>query len=106
MKEKKCGSTEIREYEKQAKMYDYTHLLNVSQEYIDMLNETSNNNEYKFIALFVTDIIKNGTYVYYSQSAEQILSRAFDVEIYQGHYFEGILSRKLQLLPAILNVMK
>jgi len=75
-------------------------------EYIDMLNKTSDNNEYKFIALFVTDIIKNGTYVYYSKNAEQILSKAFDVEITQGHYFEGILSRKLQLLPAILNVMK
>ena len=75
-------------------------------EYIDMLNETSNTNGYKFIALFVTDIIKNGTYVYFSKNAEEILSRAFDVEIYQGYYFDGILSRKLQLLPSILNVMK
>ena len=36
------------------------------QEYLDMLNDISKNNEYKFVALFVTDIIKNGTYVYYS----------------------------------------
>ena len=76
------------------------------QEYIDMLNNISNNNEYKFVALFVTDIIKNGTYVYYSDEAEQILSRAFNVEIKQGYYLEGILSRKLQILPEILNVMK
>ena len=47
MKEKKCGSTEIREYEKQAKMYDYTHLLNVSQEYIDMLNQMEQQQECK-----------------------------------------------------------
>jgi len=51
-------------------------------------------------------LIKNGTYVYYSKNAEQILSQAFDIKIEQGYYFEGILSRKLQLLPAILNVMK
>ena len=75
------------------------------KEYIDMLNNTSNNNEYKFIALFVTDIIKSGTYVYYSKEAEQILSKAFDKEMYQGIYFENILSRKLQILPQILNVM-
>ena len=74
-------------------------------EYIEMLNNTSKNNEYKFVALFVTDIIKNGTYVYYSTEAQQILSRAFNVEIEQGHYLPGILSRKLQILPQILDVM-
>ena len=75
------------------------------QEYLDMLNDISNNNEYKFVALFVTDIIKNGTYVYYSQEAETILSRAFNVEMKQGCYLDGILSRKLQILPQILDVM-
>ena len=76
------------------------------QEYIDMLNNISKNNEYKFVALFVTDIIKNGTYVYYSDEAEAILSRAFNAEMKQGYYLQGILSRKLQVLPAILNVMQ
>ena len=75
------------------------------QEYIDMLNNISKVNDYKFIALFVTDIIKNGTYVYYSEEAEQILSRAFNVEMKQGYYIEGILSRKMQILPQILDVM-
>lgn len=75
------------------------------QEYIDMLNNISANNEYKFVALFVTDIIKNGTYVYYSEEAEQILSRAFNVEMKQGCYLGGILSRKLQILPQILAVI-
>ena len=75
------------------------------QEYLDMLNDISKNNEYKFVALFVTDIIKNGTYVYYSEEAEPILSRAFNVEMKQGCYLDGILSRKLQILPQILDVM-
>lgn len=75
------------------------------EEYINMLNSTSKNNEYKFVALFVTDIIKNGTYVYYSDEAEPILSRAFNTEMSQGHYLDGILSRKLQILPQILDVM-
>ena len=85
-----------------------TNILDIEQEkqeYIDMLNNISKNNEYKFIALFVTDIIKNGTYVYYSEEGEQILSTAFDVEMKQGCYLDGILSRKLQILPAILDVM-
>lgn len=84
---------------------DISDIEKEKQEYIDMLNNTSNNNEYKFVALFVTDIIKNGTYVYYSDEAESILSRAFNVEMKQGYYLDGILSRKLQILPDILDVM-
>lgn len=75
------------------------------QQYIDMLNSTSKQHEYKFVALFITDIIKNGTYVYYSSEAEQILSKAFNRDITQGCYIEGILSRKLQILPKLLEVM-
>ena len=70
-----------------------------------MLNSITKHNEYKFVALFVTDIIKNGTYVYYSNEAEPILSKAFNVEMSEGCYLDGILSRKLQILPAILDVM-
>ena len=62
-------------------------------------------NEYKFIALFVTDIIKNGTYVYYSKQAKEILEQSFNKEFYQGIYLEGILSRKMQILPTILDIM-
>lgn len=39
MKKCKCGSTEMREYQNQVDRYDYTYLLQLSQEYIDMLNE-------------------------------------------------------------------
>ena len=57
-----------------------------------------------FICLSSTgEIVAFGVW---SPNAEEILSEAFDVAIEQGYYFDGILSRKLQLLPAILNVMK
>ena len=85
---------------------DILEINSEKDEYINMLNATSDEKGYKFVALFVTDIIKNGTYVYYSKNAEEILSKAFEKEIEQGCYLEGILSRKLQVLPAILNVMK
>jgi len=78
---------------------------NEKEEYITMLNNISKNNEYKFIALFVTDIIKSGTYVYYSEGAKEILEMAFNKEIPQGGYLEGILSRKMQILPSILDIM-
>jgi len=74
-------------------------------EYIEMLNKISKTNEYKFITLFVTDIIKNGTYVYYSDEAKEILEKAFNTEMTQGAYLDGIVSRKTQVLPSILDIM-
>ena len=46
MQEKKLGATELKEYERQAKAYDFTHLINVSQEYLDMLNEMDSQQNY------------------------------------------------------------
>ena len=74
--------------------------------YIDMLNNVASINEYKFVALFVTDIIKNGTYVYYSDEGKEILTKAFNLdEITEGTYLPNILSRKMQILPALLDIM-
>ena len=74
--------------------------------YIEMLNSVAKNNEYKFVALFVTDIIKNGTYIYYSNEGKQILEKAFNIlSLEEGTYIEGILSRKMQILPNILDIM-
>ena len=71
-----------------------------------MLNNVAKVNNYKLVALFVTDIIKNGTYVYYSSEGKEILENAFSLEkIEEGIYLDGILSRKMQILPSILDVM-
>ena len=74
--------------------------------YITMLNNVAALNEYKFVALFVTDIIKQGTYVYYSDAAKEILSKAFNIDsIEEGTYLDKVLSRKMQILPSILDIM-
>ena len=75
--------------------------------YLTMLDSVEGMNEYKFVALFVTDIIKNGTYVYFSKGGKDILAKSFGIEeMTEGTYLPGILSRKMQILPAILDIMK
>ena len=87
-------TTNIADFEKEKK------------DYIDMLNNVASINEYKFVALFVTDIIKNGTYIYYSNGGKEILTKAFNLEeINEGTYLPNVLSRKMQVLPAILDIM-
>lgn len=76
------------------------------EEYVKMLNDVCKHNDYKFIALFVTDFINKGTYIYYSDDAKEVFEKAFNIEMYEGVYIKGILSRKMQVLPSILEVMK
>ena len=74
--------------------------------YIELLNKVSNTNDYYLVCLFVTDIIKGGSYVLYSDRAYDILKRAFKNEsLEQGSFLEGVVSRKKQILPVIMFEM-
>ena len=86
---------------------DINEVLNEKEEYIDLLNTVSEKNNYLFVCLFITNILENGTYVLYSDRAKDILSSAFDIEnISEGEFLNGIVSRKKQILPELMNDME
>jgi manganese-dependent inorganic pyrophosphatase len=81
-------------------------ILDEKDEYIKLLNDTAEANGYHFVALFVTDIIKNGSYVLYSNRAEDILRGAYkDNNLTEGTFLKGVVSRKKQVLPCIMLEM-
>ena len=86
---------------------DFGDYKNELDEYVELLNNTSKANDYLFTCLFVTDIIRNGVYVIYSDAAEEILRKAFkNDKLKQGTFLKDIVSRKKQILPAILLEMQ
>lgn len=81
-------------------------LLEEKEEYVDLLNQVADGEDYYFVALFVTDIIKKGSYVLYSKRAENILRNVYKREdLTQGTFLEGVVSRKKQILPGIMLEM-
>lgn len=81
-------------------------ILNEKEEYIDLLNNVADANDYYFVALFVADIINNGSYVLYSTRAEDILRNVYkNKELTQGTFLKDIISRKKQILPGIMLEM-
>ena len=81
-------------------------ILEEKKEYIDLLNQVADGEDYYFVALFVTDIIKKGSYVLYSKRAEDILKNVYKQEdLTQGTFLEGVVSRKKQILPGIMLEM-
>lgn len=86
---------------------DIDSIMNEKEEYIKILNDISKNNDYHVVALFVTDIIKNGSYILYNEKSETIFKDSFDLdELNQGHYFQDLVSRKKQIIPLIMDTLE
>lgn len=76
------------------------------KELTTVLEKEGKNNDYDIIALFVTDIINEGSYIYFNEKGKDILSKSFDIEqMEQGYYLPGIISRKKQIIPNILKII-
>ena len=72
--------------------------------YIEKLEEINNNEGYKFIIIAITDILKNGSYLIFTENAKSVLESIYKLDdIKQGYYVDGLVSRKKQILPAILS---
>lgn len=62
---------------------------------------------YNVVMLFATDIIREGSYVYYNETSRETIEKAFEIEnLYQGCFIPGIISRKKQIIPNIVNVFE
>ena len=82
-------------------------ILEVKDEYINLLDDVAEGNGYFFVCLFITDIINKGSYVLYSKRAEEILKRVYNKDdLEQGTFLEGVVSRKKQILPGIMLEME
>lgn len=76
------------------------------KEYIRVLNEVSEANNFSLTALYVTDIVKNGSYVLYNEKAQDIMNMAYDKECSQGMFIEKCVSRKKNVVPIIMDVLE
>lgn len=70
--------------------------------YLDTLDREAEGNNYSLIALYITDIIKNGSYVLYNRKAQDIINNAYDKEVSEGEYLQDCVSRKKNVVPVIM----
>ena len=86
---------------------DLDELLNKQDELIKELNKKCEVENYDMALVFVTDIIKNGSYLFFNENVEEMLEDAFGIkDIKQGVYLDGVVSRKKQMLPPILEMLE
>lgn len=81
-------------------------ILEKKDEYIKKIEEIKKNRLYDIYILVITDIIKNGSYIFYAEENSSILNEAFNIEPIQGFFISKCLSRKKQVIPAIIKAIK
>ena len=74
--------------------------------YINVLDQVAEANNYSLVCLYVTDIIKNGSYVIYNRKSEGTMNLIYQDIIDEGYFVEGCLSRKKHIVPVIMEVLE
>jgi len=86
---------------------NYQDILNEKEEYIKIIENMADMNDYTAVVLAVTDIIRNGSYIIYTEKSKEMLESAFGIDsLEQGHYIDGCVSRKKQIVPPIMEKLK
>ena len=76
-------------------------------DYIHTLDEVAEANHYDFIALYVTDIIKNGSYVIFNKKGQEVVDVIYEQEkVPEGYFVENCVSRKKHVVPLIMEVFE
>lgn len=81
-------------------------LLEDKEKYVEAMEKIREARGYSMLILYLTDIVKKGSYVLYTEGAKEILKVAMDIDrIHQGIYRKGILSRKKQIIPKLMKMI-
>lgn len=85
---------------------DFDEIAKDMPKYIAHLDEMCVKNNYKLAVLFVTDAVKNGSYLLYSTGSEAVVAEAYKIkEAAEGTYLPDMVSRKKQMYPALAAVI-
>ncbi len=86
---------------------DFDELLERKEEIVNKLNDMCEFGKFGVSLLFVTDVIKNGSYLFFNDNSEEILEDAYGIKhADQGVYLDGMVSRKKQMLPPLLELQE
>ena len=76
-------------------------------EYVHTLDEVAEANNYDFVALYVTDIIQNGSYVIFNTKGQEVVDVVYGEEnLPEGYFVDNCVSRKKHVVPLIMEIFE
>ena len=83
---------------------DFDSIKKDMDSYISLIEEMKKENGFKFIVVAITDIIRNGSYFIFTESAKEVLEAGYgEKDMKQGTYLEDQVSRKKQIVPTLIS---
>ena len=75
-------------------------------ELVDELDKEVDRHNFDVCVLYVTNILEYNSYLIYSTNSKNTLEIAYNIDnLYQGYKLEGVVSRKKQMIPVIMDVL-
>lgn len=82
-------------------------ILNDKDEYINLMNILVDKHNYELLLFCATDLIKEGSYIFFNDKAKDILKLSLEIpDIEQGTFLPGVVSRKKQIIPKIIRYIE
>ena len=75
-------------------------------EYVKVLDTVAERSNHSLVALYVTDVMKNGSYVLYNTKAQNLMDLAYNKSINEGYFIPKCISRKKNIVPVIMGVLE
>lgn len=85
---------------------DYEDIASDMENFVDKIDALASG-KFDIVITLITDIEKNGSYVFYDRKSENLVKDVFDNEVFcQGYFVQDLLSRKKQLVPNVMEVLE
>ncbi len=86
---------------------DINQIMNNKEDYIRLIDHITYDKDYFLIIMAVTDIVNEGSYIFYTSNKERLVKGIFEEEnAFQGMYVDKCVSRKKQIVPRVINALK
>lgn len=70
-----------------------------------VLKRAHETNSYDVTLLLVTDVSRNGSYLYFETSLPGVMAMIYDRPLEQGSFIENLVSRKKQVIPKVFDAI-
>ncbi|MGI6145451.1 MAG: putative manganese-dependent inorganic diphosphatase [Clostridia bacterium] len=84
---------------------DIEDIFNRKVEFLEYLQAVQEKGNYYLILLLITDILRNGSYLFYKSKDPRLVDSIFNLKAEQGVFIPDILSRKKQVIPQVMETI-
>lgn len=86
-------------------LLDPSILLNKKCDFINYIKESRTKNNYILFLLLITDILNDGSYIFFDTENIELINKLFNHSCIQGSFIKNLVSRKKQILPKLSTLI-